>query len=165
MYNNALDTAQDLVESHKYSLQVMLNALGVTYEKAYEMFLRNSAELPEDVEKEIYYIDAYTRLINMVNYTPVDRADWRPKDYIDNVMPGLYAWAQTEEAQNLSNKYTDMPLVEGASNKEVFELVLQAAIYKRRGIDDRQEGQQSPALEGAASSELGTANGGEDQKT
>jgi hypothetical protein len=155
MYNDALRAANELAEAHEANIQILLKRFNMTREDMVKVFMTRPGDLPIPLLKEVYCLASFTRLVNMVNYKPVDRKDWRPKDFLDAMMSELYKWAESQETSYLEEEiccgYSE-------SDEEVFDQVLVAAVARQVRIDDEQIREQ-PILLSGSSVESGAAEG------
>jgi hypothetical protein len=103
------------------------------------MVLQTPREVAPSLMKEVYYLDAYARIINIVNYTPVDKSDWRVKDYLDEFMGAMYIWAN--DNVDLMEYYKETKLYEDvqASDSEFFQAVLLAAMKRALQPNDQRQ--------------------------
>lgn len=51
-------------------------------------------ELPYAIAKEVFYLDAYNRITNLMNYVSKDKSDWQIKDYVGSLFESTMDWVR-----------------------------------------------------------------------
>lgn len=129
--------AIDRAKQHELQLSERLKAHSIERKDCVKLFLTKPADLPPDVLKEFYYLDAYAKLVNADNYTPVDRADYRPKDYIDTLYTAVYNWATTKGDSFLAEiRQNGMLKQMEVADEDIFKSILFAAAYREQRLHD-----------------------------
>lgn len=54
----------------------------------------NNEELPYAIAREVFYLDAHNRILNLLNFTSNDKRDWTLKDYLKSLFEKTMDWAE-----------------------------------------------------------------------
>lgn len=113
----------------------LLSTRNMSREHLIKTMFTDPSTVDHELKKEIYYLDAYSKIVNMENYTP-NWKDFRPKDYLDALMPDLYKWADVKNTEDFMSKLKGMAALPGAqiSDENLFTSLLLAAIWRESSV-------------------------------
>lgn len=143
MDNPTKTRAIELAAEHSKHIDNILAVHKVTREDLTRQLMKDPTKILPHLLKEVYYLDAYTKLVNEVNYTPVDKKDWRAVDYIEQLFTRVYEWAK--DADDLLQFHLETGTAEQVPviRRQLFESILVATLMEELAKDDEE---QYPAL-------------------
>jgi hypothetical protein len=141
MDNPTKTRAIELAAEHEAKLERLLELIGINRRELTKLMAIDRTNVRPDVLIEVCYLDAYTKLINEQNYTPVDKADWRAVDYVEQLFNRVHNWAK--DSDDLLEFHTEMETAAQVQTKpeEMYESILVAALMEDARKDD--EGQRT----------------------
>lgn len=132
MDNPTKARAIELAAEHERNIEAICEKRGLTRAQVTKALMVSTPTLPMNLLKELYYLDAYTRLINLENAEP---EEWRAKEYLDAMMGPLYLWA--EEADHLLPDLMELNEDGTQIDDHIFYTVLLCAVHRHNVINDR----------------------------
>lgn len=155
-------TALDLAAIHDRNIDTIISNVNppLTRKELTKKLLNDPSSIPPQVLKEVYYLDAYTRLVNAENYSP-DREYWTAKNYVEALMEPMSVWLEENGAEALEF-FLKNEICEDMDEQDekLFSQILAVAIGRQLTIDDgKQPGKQNLATDGGGSPESDSGHG------
>ena len=95
MLRELVSKLQSLSKGHQSNLDLLLKEHNLTQSEITGKMMKGE-ELPYAIAKEVFYLDANNRIINLLNFTSKDMADWELKDYVKSLFEKTIDWTETE---------------------------------------------------------------------
>ena len=144
MLNPTLTKAISLAVEHDRNIDNILAVHKSTRKELTKQMMIDPTKVLPHLLKEVYYLDAYTKLVNEENYVP-DREFWTAKHYLEDFLSAFHKWLD-DHGEDLTKFFLEEQICQGITDddNEIFQAVLMAVLGRRLRIDD--EGQQQPKL-------------------
>ena len=141
-----LTQLQQFIQKKNDELAVVLDERGLTRKDLTKELMDDPTKLDWELIQLSVGLSGLVEFVNEINYKPVDKQDWRPKDYVDALLPSVYTYAETSEAGDhlidlisFFEKEKELPM----DRKEVPASILTSAVFK--DIYDRRNRIDRPA--------------------
>lgn len=159
MHNPFKALAISLAAEHERNIENILAARKMERKELTKQIMVDPLVLPPHLLKEVHYLDAYAKIINMV-HTAKEPEDMKAADHIEKLFDEVYDWAK--DADELLEFFQTTMLTEDldTSKQEVFQsILLSALVLDNLNNEQRRPGGLELALLSDGSAKSGDTSG------
>lgn len=143
MRNPFKTLAIELAAQHERRIEELIQELGLTRREVTKQMMVNPLELNPDLLKEVYYLDAYAKIINMSESSKTDLKT--APEFVEELFDKAYAWSQDKDSLMDYFRVNKIHKEIDSTKQDIFQSILLAGLAWNDLEDDPEYAARQPA--------------------